>query len=155
MRTRVWNIIRIYLFFTLLIVHLSAGKGNTRRKRLLHFPEKTNVVLTMSLLKLFPSENILNTLTEYDVLFPVPLHPYKLPNKRFKRHVERNVIFQKLETIANIMGFEGDSSLENFICAIKSSFNHESNVQNDNLLKDVVYILLNLENNKENCTQRW
>ena len=58
--------------------------------------------LTMSLLKLFPSESVLNTLTEYDVLFPVPLHPYKLPNKRLKRQIERDIIHQKLKSIASM-----------------------------------------------------
>lgn len=54
----------------------------------------------MSLLKLIPTETITNTLTELDVAFPLPIHPYgKGTRPRRMKQFERNVIFSKLEEV--------------------------------------------------------
>lgn len=53
--------------------------------------------MTMSLLKLLPTETILNTLTEVDVLFPVPIHPYHDVHPRKKREIERNIVYTGLK----------------------------------------------------------
>ena len=56
----------------------------------------------MALLKLLPTEKIVNTLTEFDALFPVPLFPFQNDlHPRRKRDLERNVIFTKLRELGD------------------------------------------------------
>uniref|UniRef100_A0A8D8PY87 Uncharacterized protein n=1 Tax=Cacopsylla melanoneura TaxID=428564 RepID=A0A8D8PY87_9HEMI len=82
-----------------------ATSSNHRKKRYLHFPDKSSFTMTLTLLRQtavnFP---LLNTLHELDFGFRLPQHPEEIFYKKFKpKHRERRQIHQSISHVTQLL----------------------------------------------------
>ncbi|CAH0385611.1 unnamed protein product [Bemisia tabaci] len=124
---------------------------NTRVKRYLTYPPNSAIVLTMSLLKIMPLGHGANSMTEFDLIHPLPDGTKQAVPSRNKHKRERRDLLQQLETILEEQEFGGRSCIQKAIC---EAGRLTVDANEDNLVKELFQLVFKpLENGPYVCRE--
>ncbi|XP_041980560.1 uncharacterized protein LOC121734174 [Aricia agestis] len=96
--------------------------ANVRKRRYLNFPDQTNMVLTMSLLKAFMTHapSGWNLALEVDVLFPMP--DANFTNAHYRRklhHRQRREFWEQIQNAIDLHSVNGKACILRSVCEAK------------------------------------
>ncbi|XP_038222135.1 uncharacterized protein LOC119839768 [Zerene cesonia] len=92
--------------------------GALRKRRHLVFPDSTNIVLTISLVKAFMTHapSGWNIALEIDVLFPLPDEKFLNEHRRKKNHRQKREFWERLENAIDLHNLNGRACILRSIC---------------------------------------
>ncbi|CAK1542046.1 unnamed protein product [Leptosia nina] len=123
------NVLVVLLFWSPVLCYASeecpnvkTSLGLIRKKRYLVFPDGSNVVLTMSLVKAFMTHapSGWNIALEIDVLFPLPDEKFSNEHRRKKYHRQKREFWKQIENALNYHNMNGRACVLRCICESKS-----------------------------------